>query len=68
MLNANCEPSLFFEVGDNYDNSSSEVKNEVEEKWLTSLRVLRTERASEIRCFRELVRGADVGELMLKVA
>jgi hypothetical protein len=53
---------------DSDDNSRPEVKNEHEENWLASLRVLRTESASEIRCFQEVFREAGVGELMLKVA
>jgi hypothetical protein len=37
-------------------------------KWLASLRVLRTERASEIRFFWGVFRGSDIGELMFRVA
>jgi hypothetical protein len=58
----------FSSGGDSSGSYRPEVKNEHEEKWLASLRVLRTERASEIRCFQEIFRGSDVGELMLKVA
>jgi len=36
--------------------------------WVASLRVLRTERISEIRCFQEVFAISNVNELMLKVA
>jgi len=58
----------FSSVGDSSSIYRPEVKNEHEEKWLASLRVLRTSRAGEIRVFREVFRGSDVGELILKVA
>ncbi len=39
-----------------------------EMQWLASLRVLRTERITEIRCFQEVFALSNVNELMLKVA
>ncbi|MBD97323.1 hypothetical protein CL648_00780 [bacterium] len=44
------------------------VKTKKNKNWLGFVCVFRTERASEIRCFQDVVRGSDVGELMLKVA
>ncbi|MBT6120821.1 hypothetical protein HOH45_05075 [bacterium] len=44
------------------------VETKESKNWLASLRVLRTERVSEIRCFQEMFAQSDVNELMLKVA
>ena len=55
---------------DAYLNLGNDVinKKQFREFWLASLRVLRTKRASEIRCFQEIFRGSNVEALMLKVA
>ena len=44
------------------------IKTKKSKNWLASLRVLRTERISEIRYFQEVFKDSNVNELMLKVA
>jgi hypothetical protein len=44
------------------------VENSKTGKWLGIMHELRTSRTGEIRCFQEVFRGANVGELMSQVA